>query len=82
MKNYNEKFQSEKCFTPNEVTYYLKKWLKDEIKECNKRVTSAESVLKLPDCLPENYTLSQREWEILSFRRDWLVLQLNLLKSF
>ena len=76
MKNYNEKY-----FTPNEVTYYLKEWLRDEIKECNKRVTSAESVLKLSDCLPENYTLSQRELEILSFRRDWLVLQLNLLNS-
>lgn len=64
-------------FTEDKLNYIYKSYLKNEIEECNKRIRDAKEVLVLEQCLPENRTLAQREYEVLSYRKYQLETQLD-----
>ena len=68
-------------FTESQLNYIYKSYLKTEIEECDKRIKHAKEVLQLEQCLPENRTLAQREYEILSYRKFQLHIQLEGLES-
>jgi hypothetical protein len=66
-------------FTEEHLNHYLKLYLTDEIKECERRIKSAKYTLESDsdEVLPEDRTLAQRDLEIFSFRKFHLHLQLE-----
>lgn len=78
--NQNNPFGSN-LFTEDKLNYIYKSYLKNEIKECDRRIRDAKEVLILEQCLPENRTLAQREYEVFTYRKFQLHIQLEGLES-
>ena len=72
MSNYNETFKRESAFTDEQLHYSLKQWIRNSIDDCNKQIKHAEEALILSECLPENYTIHQRSWEVFTYRKKVL----------